>query len=163
MKVLVFGVGSVGGYFAAKFQQAGHEVTAVANELMSEAIEANGLTVVEDGRSFKSKPTTFNTIAQAFSNQEVYDLIILGMKAYDLESALNPLVAFCPKPPLIITMQSGIGIEKYAIDLFGAENVISGALTIPLSRGTVSQVHVEQSGRGLASRASIQNPKLTGL
>ena len=150
MKILVYGVGAVGGYFAAKFQQAGHEVTAVTNELMSEAIEASGLTVVEDGRSVKTRLNTVNTIAQAFGDQQIYDLIILGMKSYDLESALNPLVAFAPEPPPIITMQNGIGAEKYAIDLFGEENVISGALTIPLNRDTINQIRVEQLGRGLA-------------
>ena len=150
MKVLVYGVGAVGGYFAAKLQEAGHEVTAVANELMSDAIEASGLTVVEDGRSYKSKPLTVNTVAQAFNDGQQYDLIVLGMKSYDLEAALNPLVAFCPQPPIIITMQNGIGVEKYAVDLFGAENVVSGALTISLNRDTINQVRVELSGRGLA-------------
>ena len=150
MKVLVYGIGAVGGYFAAKFQQAGHEVTVVANELMADAIEASGLMVKEDGRSFRTKPTIAHTIAQAFNDQQVYDLIVLGMKSYDLESALNPLVAFCPEPPRVITMQNGIGVEKFAVDLFGDENVISGALTISLNRDTINQVRVETPGCGLA-------------
>jgi 2-dehydropantoate 2-reductase len=150
MKILVYGIGAVGGYLAGKLQQGGHEVTAVARQVTAEAIDTNGLIVVEDGKRFRTKPQTVTTIAPAFLNNQVYDLIILGMKAYDLESALNPLVAFCPEPPTIITLQNGIGVEKYAVDLFGAENVISGAMTTHLNRETVSQVKVEQSGNGLA-------------
>jgi 2-dehydropantoate 2-reductase len=158
MKILVYGVGAVGGYIAGKLQQGGHEVTAVARQVTAEAIDANGLVIVEEGKRFRTNPKTVTAIAPAFLDEQVYDLIILGMKAYDLEAALDPLVAFCPAPPTIITLQNGIGVEQYAVNLFGEENVISGALTIPLTRETTSQIRVEQPGHGLVL-APIHNKK----
>jgi 2-dehydropantoate 2-reductase len=149
MKILVYGVGAVGGYLAGKLQQGGHEVTAVARQITAEAIDASGLIVVEEGKRFRTKPKTVTAIAPAFLDNQVYDLIILSMKAYDLEAALDPLVAFCPSPPTIITVQNGIGVERYAVNLFGAENVIPGVLTTSLSRESTSQVRVEQPGHGL--------------
>lgn len=150
MKILVYGAGAVGGYLGAKLQQAGNAVTLVAPEVIAEAIENNGLFITEEDETIESHPVALSAIAQAFMVDDPnYDLIIMGMKSYDLASALDPLIAFCPDPPAIVTVQNGIGVERPLVEQFGAEKIVAGALTVPVSRDATNKLAVERAGRGL--------------
>ena len=51
MKICVFGAGAIGGYLAAKLASAGADVSIVARGPHLEAIQANGLTLIEEGAS----------------------------------------------------------------------------------------------------------------
>ncbi len=149
MKILVYGAGAIGGYIGARLSQNGQDVTLVVREVNAEAINAYGLTVIEKGSETVAHPNTVSSIPQAFSNNEEYDLIILGMKSYDLFSALDPLIAFCPNPKQILTTQNGIGIENKLVEQFGPDKIIAGSVTLPISKETSSRLKVEKEG-GLA-------------
>lgn len=151
MKILVYGAGAVGGYVGASLARSGHDLTLVVRDVSATAIAEKGLTVRENEQSFTVRPLTRTSIAQTFQTPGTqFDLIILGMKAYDIKTAVDHLVAFCPDPPPIVTLQNGIGVERPLIDQFGAKRIIVGALTTPVSKNMSSQVIVERSDRGLA-------------
>jgi 2-dehydropantoate 2-reductase len=151
MKILVYGAGAVGGYLGAKLVQSGHDVTMIARAATAEVASANGLYVTEDSRTVLVRPQVVNSVAQAFMGDDVsYDAIIMAMKSYDLRPALDPLIAFCPDPPPIITTQNGIGVEQPLINQFGAERIVAGSVTIPISKETVNKIIVERADRGLA-------------
>jgi len=150
MRILVYGAGAVGGYVGAQLAHDGHHVTMIMRDLTAESINTNGLTVREGDHSFNVQPIATTSIAQTFLVPDVeFDLIIMGMKAYDLKSALDHLVAFCPDPPPILTLQNGIGAERPLIDQFGPQRIIVGALTTPVSKPMADQIVVERSDRGL--------------
>jgi 2-dehydropantoate 2-reductase len=150
MDILVFGAGAVGSYLGGRLSGAGHRVTLVAREQSALAIGTNGLAITEKNTTAVSHPVVVTTLRQAFLDDAAYDLILLTMKAYDAEVGLNELAAFCPFPPKIMTLQNGIGVEDRFADEFGAEQVIAGSLTTPLSRQTSHHVIVERADRGLA-------------
>lgn len=150
MKILVFGSGAVGGYLGARLSHAGHDVTLVARAAMAENIAENGLIIAEDNKRLVARPQTAFSLRQALLDDAVYDLILLGMKSYDLEDALNELVAFCPNLPTLITLQNGIGVEEPFIRQYGAERVVAGSVTIPLNMSASHIITVEKSERGLA-------------
>lgn len=150
MDILVFGAGAVGSYLGGRLSQAGHQVTMVTREQSALAISTNGLAITEKNESAVSHPAVVTTLRQAFLDDTDYDLILLTMKAYDAEAGLNELVAFCPSPRTLMTLQNGIGVEDKFIKEFGAERVIAGSLTTPLRRHTNHQVIVERADRGLA-------------
>ncbi|MDX1719168.1 MAG: 2-dehydropantoate 2-reductase N-terminal domain-containing protein, partial [Salegentibacter mishustinae] len=56
MKILIFGIGGVGGYFGGKLAQAGFNVTMIARGKHLEAINKNGLEVESINGNFKVKP-----------------------------------------------------------------------------------------------------------
>ena len=113
MRVLVYGAGAVGGYLGARLCQHGHDVTLITRPTTAAAIQSQGLAVTEDGQTVRTHPRLATSVAQAFMNQAAaYDLIILGMKSYDLVESLDPLVAFCPQPSMLVTTQNGIGVER---------------------------------------------------
>jgi 2-dehydropantoate 2-reductase len=157
MKILVYGAGAVGSYVGGRLAQAGHDVTFIVRGITAEAILEQGLTITEAEQSVIVRPTLTTSIAQTFMALDApFDLIILGMKAYDLAEAINPLVAFCPVPPPILTLQNGIGVERPLIEQFGADNLIIGALTTPVSKLTNSQIMVERADRGLSIAPAVR-------
>jgi 2-dehydropantoate 2-reductase len=149
MKILVFGAGAVGGYLGACLAHAGHEVTLIARRTSVDAIERYGLTLNKDGKQTVTRPLVVPALRQAFLHGEAYDVILLTMKAYDAQAALYELVAFCPSIPTVITLQNGIGTEETFARELGAERVVAGSLTTPLSQETMHNVIVERSDRGL--------------
>ena len=110
MDILIYGAGAVGGYLGARLAQQQHNVTLIAREVMANLISETGLEVTEDGERVVTHPTAVTSVAQAFKDGQQYDLIILAMKAYDINSSIDPLIAFCPEPRMILTTQNGIGL-----------------------------------------------------
>jgi 2-dehydropantoate 2-reductase len=150
MRILVYGAGAVGGYVGASLAQSGHDLTVVVRDITAEAIESKGLMVKQDDHAYTVHPTVRTSIAHTFQTPDVaFDLIILGMKAYDIKTAVDHLVAFCPEPPPILTLQNGIGVERPFVEQFGAPRIIVGALTTPVSKPLANQIVVERSDRGL--------------
>jgi 2-dehydropantoate 2-reductase len=62
---------------------------------------------------------------------------------------------------MLITIQNGIGVEALFIKEFGAEKVIAGSLTTPISRETVHTIIVERSDRGLALAPTRPGHRIT--
>jgi 2-dehydropantoate 2-reductase len=120
-------------------------------EATAHVIGSSGLTIVQGEQSYDVRPKAVSSVAQAFMDASViYDLIIMGVKSYDLKAALDPLVAFCPEPRTIITIQNGIGVERPFINQYGSEHVIAGSFTTPISKETINRLIVEKEDRGLA-------------
>ena len=157
MKILVYGAGAVGGYIGGRLSQAGHDVTFIVRQVSADAIQEQGLAIIEADKTVVVQPHLSTTIAQTFmALEEPFDLIIMGMKAYDLAESINHLVAFCPNPPPILTLQNGIGVERPLIQQFGADKLIIGALTTPVSKMTNSQILVERTDRGLTIAPAVK-------
>ncbi len=150
MNVLVYGAGAVGGYLGACLQRAGHEVTLLARTPVAAAIAADGLTVLgaQDGAGWQARPRVATDLATALDGS-VFDLIILGMKSYAVDEAIEALAAALPAPPPLLAIQNGIGIEERIAARFGPERVVAGAVTIPLSRPAPAAIRVERADRGL--------------
>jgi 2-dehydropantoate 2-reductase len=150
MKILVYGAGAVGGYLGGRLARSGHDVTLITRQYIAETINNSGLSLTEAGQTINARPKAVDSVAQAFMGDEnSYDLIIMSMKSYDLVPALDPLVAFCPHPSVIITMQNGINVEQPLIDQYGAEHIIAGSLTTPIHKETPTSLVVSRRDRGL--------------
>jgi 2-dehydropantoate 2-reductase len=122
----------------------------VARPATAEIINSAGLEVGEGGQRIKAEPRAVSSLRQAFLDGASYDAILLCIKAYDAETALNELVAFCPSPPVILTLPNGIGVEEPFIEQFGPERIIAGSLTTPITQDSNRSVVVERLDRGLA-------------
>lgn len=152
MRILVYGAGAVGGYLGAALTRAEQEVTLVTRQQTAAFIKERGLLLAEaGGRNLRLQPEVVTAVRRAFLDDRRYDLILLTMKAYDVEEALNALVAFAPTPlPPVVALQNGIGLEEKIKEALNSGEVIAGSLTTPLSRPTPEQIRVERDDRGLA-------------
>jgi 2-dehydropantoate 2-reductase len=92
MKICVFGAGAIGGYLAAKLASAGADVSIVVRGPHLEAIQANGLTLIEEGAS----PVTVRVQAsQTAADLGAQDYVIVTLKAHSVPpvvSAMKPLL-----------------------------------------------------------------------
>jgi 2-dehydropantoate 2-reductase len=168
MKILIFGTGAIGGYFGAKLADSGQDVTFVARGATAEAIEEQGLTIAK----YKSgtrldiltvQPPIFPSLRQAYLQDASYDLIMLGMKAYAIESAVNEISAFVSNPPLILTTQNGIGIEDKLIAQFGQGRIIAGSVTVPVSLETRNVLIEEREDCGFGIAPTSNGQDVSGL
>ena len=107
MKICVIGGGgAIGGYLAAKLARAGNEVTVVARGATLAAIKKNGLVLhMED----EPHPIVAQvTAVEKISQVEIPDVIILAVKAHQIEPILNDLVNIIGPETVLIPMQNGI-------------------------------------------------------
>lgn len=106
MKVCVVGAGAIGGLVAVRLALGGHdEVTVVVRGANLEAIRANGMKLIEhDGTERVAK----NIRACTWDDAGPQDVVILGMKAHQVEPILPDLDKIMHKDTIIIPMQNGI-------------------------------------------------------
>jgi 2-dehydropantoate 2-reductase len=149
MEILVYGAGAVGGYLGGRLALAGHGVTVVDRPETIDAIERDGLLITQGATTLRAPVRGVTRLAAAFEGTDVYDLILFGMKAYDVAEAADQLAAVCPNPPQVMGIQNGIGIEEAIAERFGAERTLAGTVTIPISRAGLTHLLVEAGGRGL--------------
>ncbi len=106
MKICVVGAGSIGGLLGVKLALAGHAVTLIARGAHLVAIRANGMKLVmHDGAEFVTRDVhATDRIADAGPQ----DIVILGMKAHQVEPVVDDLHALYHEQTVILPMQNGI-------------------------------------------------------
>lgn len=148
MNVLVYGAGAVGGYLGGRLALAGRLVTLVTRPDTAAAINRDGLHLTESGETRRALVRAVGSLSEALAGH-VFDLIVLGMKGYDLPAAVEQLSVLCPEPPRVMSTQNGIGLEEIVATRFGVAHTLAGSVTIPISRNGHSHLVVERAGRGL--------------
>ena len=109
MRIAAMGAGGVGGYFGARLQQAGHEVTFFARGRHLEAIRENGLAVESPHGSARLKVRVFADPSQA----EPVDVVLFAVKLWDTESAAAQIRPIVGPATVVIPFQNGVeSIER---------------------------------------------------
>jgi 2-dehydropantoate 2-reductase len=93
MKICIFGAGAIGGYMGVKLAQAGAEVSLVARGPHLAAMQAKGLTLIEEGADPVTVPVTASDNPADLGPQ---DYVIVTLKAHSV-------------PPIVPKMQPLIG------------------------------------------------------
>src|SRR5688572_20947838 len=83
MKIAAMGAGGVGGYFGARLQQAGHDVTFFARGRHLQALRERGLTVESAHGEAQLKVRALEDPREA----EVADIVLFAVKLWDTEAA----------------------------------------------------------------------------
>jgi 2-dehydropantoate 2-reductase len=105
MKITIFGAGAIGGYLAAKLAIAGRtELSIVARGAHLEAIQANGLRLIEDGQESVA-PVRAAARAEELG---VQDILVLALKAHSLTPALDQIAPLLGEHTSVVTMQNGV-------------------------------------------------------
>jgi 2-dehydropantoate 2-reductase len=106
MKVCIVGAGSIGGFVGVKLALAGEDVTLIARGANLEAIRAKGMRLVmHDGTEFVAKNVrATSSLAEAGPQ----DVVILAMKAHQVEPVVADLPHLLHEGTTIIPMQNGI-------------------------------------------------------
>ncbi len=105
MKVCVIGAGAIGGMMAVKLASAGEEVSVIDRGAHLAAIRSNGLKLRwQDGTILSARVRALEHAKDAGEQ----DLIILGVKSYDLETASHHVPPLLGPASAVLTVQNGI-------------------------------------------------------
>lgn len=106
MKIAVIGAGAIGGYVGVKLALAGEDVTFIVRGANLEAISKNGVKLImADGVEHVAKNVKATNNYDEAGQQ---DIIVLAMKAHQLEAIADDLPKLIGPETVIVTMQNGI-------------------------------------------------------
>jgi 2-dehydropantoate 2-reductase len=106
MRICVVGAGSIGGHLAVLLANAGHEVSVIARGAHLDAIRRHGLRLVfEDGSEQVARTLAATDRIAAAGPQ---DLVVLAVKANQVEAIVDELPALFDASTAIVPMQNGI-------------------------------------------------------
>lgn len=128
MRIIVYGIGAIGGVLAASLALEGREVIGIARGRMLEAIRAaNGLTLISHrGREIVAVPCVESPDEIAWRPD---DIVLLTMKSNDTDQALTALRASGVYAQTIACLQNGVANERLAQRIF--PNVFSVVVMMP--------------------------------
>jgi len=106
VKIAIIGAGAIGGYVGVKLALAGEDVTFMVRGANLEAIRKNGMKLImHDGiEHVASGVKATNDYAEAGPQ----DMVILALKAHQVEAVANDLPKLFGSDTTVVTMQNGI-------------------------------------------------------
>ena len=125
-QIMVVGAGSVGGFFGAHLAKNNPNVSFLLRPRTLEAVKRNGLTI----KSAKGNFTVHPPAASDPRELATPDLIILAVKAYDLDEVMTQLEPVLTDRTVILTLQNGIDTEDRIISRLHRDCVVGGVAFI---------------------------------
>jgi 2-dehydropantoate 2-reductase len=126
MKILVVGAGAVGGYFGARLEQAGRDVTFLVRPGRAQQLQRDGLRILSPHGDLTLKPKIVTT-------QEIgstYDIIFLSVKAQALDQAIKDMAPALGHETMIYPVLNGMRHIKTLTKAFGERAVLGGVCIV---------------------------------
>ena len=141
MRIAIFGVGGVGGYFGWRLAQAGEEVTFIARGAHLKALREVGLKMeTPDGGSFVQPVQVAADPAQLGH----VDAVILGVKAWQVPEAAESIRPLIGPDTFVVPLQNGVEAPMHLSQALGAEHVFGGLCYIVALK--VGPGHIRHAG-----------------
>jgi 2-dehydropantoate 2-reductase len=127
MRILVVGVGALGGYFGGRLKAAGRDVTFLVRARRAAQLAKTGLVIRSPmGDVELPEPPTVT----AENLRESFDLILLSCKSYDLQSAMDSFAKAVGPNTAILPLLNGMKHMDLLNARFGASGVLGGQCLI---------------------------------
>lgn len=135
MRMLVVGAGATGGFFGGRLAQAGRDVTFLVRPRRAEQLRAAGLQIV----SPNGHATVHPKLVTAEDLDGPYEVVLLTVKAFSLESALDDIAPAVGAGTCILPVLNGMRHMDLLIERFGEDAVVGGAAKVATT--------IDESGR----------------
>jgi len=122
----VVGAGAVGGYFGGRLHEAGRDVSFLVHSRQAEALRTHGLRIL----SPFGDATIHPKLVLAHDISGAYDLILLCVKAYSLDAAMNDFAGAVGASTTILPLLNGMRHIDLLASRFGDGNVIGGVCLV---------------------------------
>ena len=159
--ITIVGAGAVGGFFGARLAQKYDNISFLLRPRTAELVKRRGLTVQSTSLG------TFTVHPQIASDPKELappDLIILAVKAYDFEDALNQIEPLVCQGTSILTLQNGVIFEDRLIEKFGREHIVGGVAYIYskiIQPGVIE--HYKRGSLLVGEIMGNETPRLNGI
>lgn len=136
MKVLVYGAGAMGLYFAGRLAQVGHEIYLKARTEWG----GNSVTVQTSEKSDEVVPLA--GIFTELPDQLDVDVVILATKAWQIAEIVQDLRGKIPSDAAILTVQNGIAAPEKASELLEEAPIVGSTCVVIVQRITPGVVNL---------------------
>ena len=129
LRILVVGAGATGGYYGGRLLQAGRDVTFLVRPARAALLRASGLQIVSPHGDATLHPplVTADTIGAPF------DVVLLSVKGYALDRAIDDLAPAVGPATLIVPMLNGLRHIDRLAERFGEQAVLGGVSHIAVT------------------------------
>jgi 2-dehydropantoate 2-reductase len=126
MRLLVVGAGATGGYFGGRLAEAGRDVTFLVRPRRAAHLRERGLQIVSPHGDVTLRPQ----LVAADDIDASYDAVLLGVKAYSLEAAIDDFAAAVGPETMIVPMLNGMRHVDILEERFGKKAVVGGVCKV---------------------------------
>jgi len=126
MRILVVGAGSIGGYFGGRLAVAGRDVTFMVRAARAAQLQRDGMSIVSQYGDFTFAPKTIS----ASEITAPYDVVLLAVKAYSLDSAMKDFAPAVGPQTMILPLLNGMRHIDMLVACFGEDAVLGGTTYI---------------------------------
>ena len=153
-KIVVVGVGGVGGYFGGRLAEKGLDVTFIARSKTLEVMQQDGLRVDSPDSDFVINPVkvTGNPHEVGFA-----DLVLVCVKTPQLREIAKAIKPLVDDETIILPLQNGVEAHSILMEVHEKKNVIGGLAKILSMK--VGPGHI----RNMLSGPSIEFGEIEGV
>jgi 2-dehydropantoate 2-reductase len=126
MRILIIGAGATGGFFGSRLAQAGRDVTFLVRPKRAAQLAEHGLQVLSPSGDTRITPQ----LLTADQLDQPFDVIILAVKAYALDSALADMAPAVAAHTVVVPLLNGMRHIDAITERFGADVLIGGVCKI---------------------------------
>lgn len=123
MKILIYGAGVLGSLYAARLQEAGHDVSVLARGRRLEELREHGV-VLREARTGRQAVTRVGVV-ERLAPHEAYDLVVVIVRKNQLPSVLDALAESGSASDVLFMLNNASG-PRQLTDVLGRERVILG-------------------------------------
>jgi 2-dehydropantoate 2-reductase len=142
MRILVFGAGALGGFLGGLLSQR-YDVTLYGREEKIMPIQKSGLKITGINDCVAHPKILFKP--EDLGETE-FDLIIIAVKSYDTNSALNIIKKNASQTSIILSLQNGLDNEIKITEAVGENRTLGGVTSHGIT--FVGPGHVHHAGIG---------------
>ena len=153
MKVLIYGGGAMGLYFAARLRAADHEVVLKARAAAVEA--AHGQGVVVETPAGSQRVTGVHPVVK-LPVGETFDLVVLTTKSWQVEAAITECLPAIGDHTVVMTVQNGVDAPAVVADHIPAAQVLAATCVVIVQRTGPTSVRL------LGAEATMKAGRYTG-
>lgn len=142
MKLMVTGIGGVGGYIASVLCANYNDITLVARKARKKALETKGLVVYSD---FFGDHTAHPAVTDTPATAGIQDMIFVCVKNYSLRDALTAVLPCIGKYTVVVLILNGVDHFAVAQQILTKGQLVDSAIYITSSSDEDYAIH--QAGK----------------
>ena len=127
MRIAIFGVGGVGGYFGGRLARAGHDVVFIARGGHLEAMKSRGLRVDSIDGDFVVDPVRATDDPSSTGH---VDAVIVAVKTWSVPDAARSMAPMVGPSTVVLPLENGVEAAHHLSQVLGREHVLGGLCRI---------------------------------
>ncbi len=149
-RILIMGAGAVGSAVGGYLALGGNEVTLIGRKQHVEALNHSGLCLSLDGIERKGIRSGLRAVESTAELSGEFDLIIITVKSFDTETALQELAPLITAETTLMSLQNGIGNEPVIEKAYPENTILAGIICMNLNFSHPGYIEISDDKGGIS-------------